>query len=81
MLHFGHFGFYDLAEHLALEHPQRVNAIGGLYDFPLVAALGRGHVRVAELLLERGGKVHVQGTRGRTPLHKLLFTTQLLRRL
>ncbi|KAF8271757.1 ankyrin repeat-containing domain protein, partial [Lactarius quietus] len=66
-------GFYDLAERLAGEHPQYVNAFGGQYDFPLVVALNRSHVRVAKLLLEHGGKVNVQGTRGRTPLHTLLI--------
>jgi ankyrin repeat protein len=66
-------GCYDLTRHLAIEHPQDVNAIGGVFDFPLVAALSRRHTRVAELLLEHGGKVNIQGTRGRAPLHTLLL--------
>jgi len=65
-------GFHELAEHLAIKHPQHVNAISGLYDSPLVAALSRRHFRVADLLLEHGGNVNFHGTRGRTPLHTVL---------
>ena len=61
-------GFYDLAEHLTITHPEYVNAFGGQYQFPLLAALGRGHVEVAELLLKHGAKIDVRGVRGRTML-------------
>jgi len=44
-------GFYDLVEHLVKKHPQHVNAFGGKYDYPLVAALHGGDIRVAELLV------------------------------
>ena len=65
-------GCYDLTQHLVIERPHHVNAIGGVRDFPLIAALIGNHVRVAELLLEHGWKVNVQGTGGRTSLHTLL---------
>ena len=65
-------GLYDLIEHLVKKHSQHVNAIGGEDDFPLVAALHGGHIRVAELLLQHGADVRAQGTEGRTPLHTVI---------
>jgi hypothetical protein len=50
-------GFHDLVEHLAIEHPDYVKAFGGEYELPLLAALGKGHVGVAKLLLEHGAGV------------------------
>ena len=61
-------GFYDLVEHLSIRHPQYVNAIGGSYKFPLLAALGRGHVNVAQLLLKHGTDVDVLESTGKTML-------------
>ena len=61
-------GFYDLVEHLAMKHPQYVNAFGGWYKFPLLAALGQGHIKIAELLLERGADVDVLESTGKTML-------------
>ena len=61
-------GFYDLVKHLAVKHPQHVNAISGQYSFPLLAALSEGHVEVAELLLEHGANVDVRNTTGETIL-------------
>ncbi|KAH9066762.1 ankyrin repeat-containing domain protein, partial [Lactarius vividus] len=49
-----------------------VNAIGGFYGFPLVAALFRNHLPVAELLLQHGGNVDVRDTRKQTALHKTI---------
>ncbi|KAH9015335.1 hypothetical protein EDB85DRAFT_2295651 [Lactarius pseudohatsudake] len=36
-------GFYDLAEHLIMKHPEHVNASGGRIVAPLSAALRKGH--------------------------------------
>jgi ankyrin repeat protein len=66
-------GFHDIAKDLVIKYPEHVNSIGGGYDTPLLAALSRNHVGVAELLLKHGGNVNVHGTSGRTALH-----TQLL---
>jgi ankyrin repeat protein len=52
-------GFYDLVDHLASEHSGYVNKFGGEYRFPLLAALGQGHIGVAELLLKHGADVNV----------------------
>ena len=64
-------GFYDLVEHLVISHPQLINAVGGHYDFPVLAALSGKHVQVAEFLLQHGGKVDIRGTDGRTLLQTL----------
>ncbi len=66
------YGFHGLTRHTAIKHPRHVNAIGGSYGFPLVAALCRNHFRVAELLLEYGGNVDVRDTRKQTALHKTI---------
>jgi hypothetical protein len=58
-------GFYDLVKHLAIKHPQHVNAICGRYRFPLFAALSEDHIEVAELLLEHGANVDASGNDGK----------------
>ena len=65
-------GFHDLVRHIIIKHPQDVNAIAGSFEFPLVAALCKSHFRVAELLLEHGGSVHVRNERQDTVLHIVL---------
>ena len=65
-------GFGGLTRHIALKHPQDVNAIGGSYGFPIVAALCQNHFLVAELLLELGGRVDVRDARKETMLHKTI---------
>ena len=61
-------GFYDLVEHLAIKNPHYINAVCGGYTFPLSAALAKGHVKVAELLLKHGADVDVRDATGRTIL-------------
>ena len=60
-------GFHDVAEQLVIKHPQQVNATGGYLVSPLGAALNGGHLKIAQLLYERGAEVDVQGE-GDTPL-------------
>ncbi|KAN0139385.1 hypothetical protein V8E53_002886 [Lactarius tabidus] len=64
-----YFGFYDLAEHLVLQHPEKVNAVGGCNLFPLPVALYRRQFRVADLLYGHGAVVDVQDSDNETPLH------------
>jgi len=73
------FGFHDLAEHLIGKYPQQVNAYGGYYVTPLVAALANDHFRVAELLLLHGAgtTVNVRGHVKRTPLHSAAYYGQI----
>jgi ankyrin repeat protein len=62
-------GFYEVAEHLIMEHPNQVNARGGYNLFPLPAALYKRHFHVANLLYQHNALVDVQGARKKTPLH------------
>ncbi|KAF8459969.1 hypothetical protein DFH94DRAFT_849315, partial [Russula ochroleuca] len=62
-------GFHDLVEHLIIKSPQDVNANGGYYLRPLVAALARKHFQTAELLRHNGADPHCRGSGMRTPLH------------
>ncbi len=66
-------GFYDIAKHLAIKHPEHVNARAGRMVSPLGVALYRNHFQVAELLLEHGGDVHIRGYLRRTLLHSTLL--------
>ena len=61
-------GFRDLTEYLITKYPQHVNATVGLNKSPLVAALRKGHVQVAELLYLHGAIIPI-GYNGRTLLH------------
>ena len=62
-------GFQDLVEHLISKYPQDVNAHGGHYVRPLVAALAGEHFQTADLLRRKGADLDVQGTQGNRPLH------------
>ena len=62
-------GFYDLVEHLIANNPQDVNADGGYYARPLVAALAGEHFQTADLLRHNGADLHVRGKYGSNPLH------------
>ena len=72
-------GFYDLVKHLAMKHPQYVNAICGRYGYPLFAALHEGRLKVAELLLKHGAHIDARETRGETILLQVLSCPQLRR--
>jgi hypothetical protein len=62
-------GFQDLVEHLVLKYPQHVNARGGYYVTPLVAALAGEHFQTARILVDNGAHPNVRGDGERTPLH------------
>jgi hypothetical protein len=62
-------GFHDLSEHLISKHPQQVNTTGGHFMSPLGAALRGEHLKLAQILYERGADVDVQGRDNRTPLY------------
>ncbi len=61
-------GFHDLAEQLIIKHPHQVYTTGGYLVSPLGAALGGGHLKLAQELYERGADVDVQGNNHYTPL-------------
>ena len=62
-------GFHDLIGHLITTNPQDVNADGGYYVRPLVAALAREHFQTADLLRRNGADPDVRGLSGTNPLH------------
>ncbi|KAH9034375.1 hypothetical protein EDB83DRAFT_1781084 [Lactarius deliciosus] len=62
-------GFYDLAERLIMKHPEQVNAGGGYLLAPLLAAVYKRYLDVANLLHKHGAIVDVRGDDGRTPLY------------
>jgi len=61
-------GFHDLAEHLTVNNPEQVNAIGGYYVSPLGAALGAEHFKIAHLLYQHDADVDIRGYGKRTLL-------------
>ena len=70
-------GFNDLEEHLITMNPQVVNADGGYYMRPIVAALAGGHFQTADLLYHNGADLHVQGINERSPLHGAVYSGNL----
>ena len=62
-------GFQDLAEHLIVKYPQEVDANGGYYVTPFVAALAGRHLQLAHLLHCNGSSVKIWGRPGCSPLH------------
>jgi ankyrin repeat protein len=63
-------GFHDLAEHLIIKHPEQVHTTGGYFVSPLVAALSGGHLKIAQVLHERGADVDVRGYNNSTSLNR-----------
>src|SRR6266849_3538425 len=61
-------GFHDLVELLIAKHPQCVNADGGYYLRPLVAALAGEHFQTADLLRLNGADLDVRGQFEGNPL-------------
>ena len=62
-------GFRDIADHLINVHPQHVNAPGRERVTPLHAAVDKGHLSTAMLLLQRGADLGSRDFVNRTPLH------------
>ena len=62
-------GFCDLVGHLITKHPQEVNANGGYYVRPLVAALAGEHFQTADFLRRNGADLDVRGQNGNNPLN------------
>jgi ankyrin repeat protein len=62
-------GFHNLVKHLMAKNPWDVNARGGYYVSPLVAALAGEHFQTADLLRLNGADPNVRGLEECTPLH------------
>jgi hypothetical protein len=67
-------GFHDLVKLLITKNPQDVNADGGYFVRPLVAALAGEYFRTADLLRDNGADLDVRGIDGRYPLHAAAFS-------
>jgi hypothetical protein len=70
-------GFHDLVKHLIDKYPLHVNAHGGYYLRPLMAALAGMHFQTADLLHHNGADPNVLGLAKRTPLHSAVYFTNL----
>ena len=70
-------GLQDLVEHLILKYPQHVNASGGYYVRPIVAALAGEHFQIARILHDNGAHVVVGGFAGATPLHAAAYSRSI----
>jgi ankyrin repeat protein len=66
-------GFQDLVQHLIIKCPQDMNASGGYYVTPLVAALAGEHFQTADLLRRNGAHPHLRGYDMKTPLHSAVY--------
>ena len=62
-------GFQGLVEHLTDMYPHHVNASGGIYVTPAVAALAGKHFRLARLLHRNGSSIDPRGHGLWSPLH------------
>jgi ankyrin repeat protein len=62
-------GFKTLVELLIVKHPEHVNAIGGYYMMPAVAALAGRHFKLAQVLHRNGSSVDPRGSVKKSPLH------------
>jgi ankyrin repeat protein len=63
------YGLYDRVRHIAVKYRHLINAVGGSYGFPIVAALCRNDFPMAELLLKLGGRVDIRDARNQTVFH------------
>ena len=66
-------GFQDLVEHLIVKCPQHLDARGGYFVSPLVAALAGKHFPTAEILRDKGAHPNVRGFNSTTPLHSAAY--------
>ena len=62
-------GLPNLVERLIAKHPQHVDAIGGYYMTPAVAALAGRHFELAQVLRHNGSSLEPRGDLGWSPLH------------
>jgi hypothetical protein len=66
-------GFRGLVEHLIAKYPHDVNANGGFYMRPIIAALAGEHFQTADLLRRGGADPDVQGRYESIPLDSAAF--------
>jgi ankyrin repeat protein len=62
-------GLRSLVESLVVMHPHDVNARGGCFDTPLLAASAKGHSEVVKLLLNNNADIRLCDDEDSGPLH------------
>ena len=62
-------GFKGLVEILIIKYPHLVNATGGYYQTPALAALARRHFELARMLHRNGSSMDLRVWANRSPLH------------
>jgi hypothetical protein len=67
----------NVVERLIAKHPQQVNAIGGYYMTPAVAALAGRHFELAKVLRRNGSSLEPRGDMGYSPLHSVVVNRDL----
>jgi len=70
-------GFANIVEELIAKHPQHMNAIGGYYRTPAVAALAGRHFQLAQVLHRNQSSVEPRGSFENTPLHSAAYNGDL----
>jgi ankyrin repeat protein len=72
LYHAARLGFRDLAERLIVEHPEHVNARGGIYETAMHAAVIADDTNILSLLIEHGADMEDQSwfLNGGTPLNR-----------
>jgi hypothetical protein len=74
LYHAARLGFYDLAKHLIVKHPEQVNAGDGYEeDTPTRAAASAGHANIISLLAENGADINAGSDSRITPLSRAAF--------
>jgi ankyrin repeat protein len=70
LYHAARLEFRDLAERLIVEHPEHVNAKGGIHETPMHAAVDAEHVNILSLLIKHDADMEGQSrsVNGGTPL-------------
>jgi ankyrin repeat protein len=66
-------GLQDIVQHLVVQDPRQLNARGGYYVTPVIAALARKHFQLVQLLHRHGSFVDPRGHFSRTPLHSAAY--------
>ncbi len=79
LYHAARLGFRDLVERLIVEHPEHVNARGGLDETPMHAAANAENTSILSLLIEHGADMEGRMRRifGRTPLNRAAWHGRL----
>jgi ankyrin repeat protein len=70
-------GFSNLVEQLVVKHPDHVNAFGGRYMSPALAALAGRHFELVKILHRSGSSLSWRGSSGNHPLHAAALNKDL----